>query len=236
MQKPRAANDYSSREAWLRAATNELRPHFLKLGLVIPEAIRFSIAFTSAGKKGKVAGEVWPAEATDDGHCELIIRADFADPLDVLGILVHQLIHAALPPDAKHGKPFRDAALRLGLEGPMRHALPGASLRERLNALATVLGPLPHARLNFDRMSLDGVAAADRPKKQTTRMLKAECLATGCGYTARVAARWIKDCGPPHCPLHGAMTAPPLPPCDAPGDEDEADPIFEQAAQSEEAR
>ena len=208
MQKARnVANDHSSRESWLRAATDELRPYFLKFGLVIPEAIRFSIAFTSQGKKSKVAGEVWPAEATDDGHCELIVRADFADPMDVLGILVHQLIHASLPPDTKHGKLFRDAALRLGMDGPLRHALPGAALRERLNELAAALGPLPHARLNFDRVTLAGLAIADRPKKQTTRMLKAECLARGCGYTVRVAARWLADCGPPHCPKHGPMTA-----------------------------
>ncbi|WP_095085287.1 transcription elongation protein SprT [Mesorhizobium sophorae] len=212
MQKPRnTSNDHSSREAWLRAATNELRPYFAKLGLAIPEAIRFSIAFTSQGKKSKVAGEVWPASATDDGHCELIVRADFADPLDVLGILAHQLTHAALPPEAKHGKLFRDAALRLGLEGQMRNALPGAALRERLNELAGALGPLPHARLNFDRVTLSGIEVADRPKKQTTRMLKAECLAKGCGYTVRVAARWLADLGAPHCPRHGSMTTPPLP-------------------------
>ena len=63
----RSANDHTSREAWLRAATNELRPHFTKLGLTIPEAIRFSIAFTSLGKKSRVAGEVWPAAASADG-------------------------------------------------------------------------------------------------------------------------------------------------------------------------
>lgn len=211
----RSANDHTSREAWLRAATNELRPHFTKLGLTIPEAIRFSIAFTSLGKKSRVAGEVWPAAASADGHCELIVRADFADPLDVLGILVHQLTHAALPPEAKHGKLFRDAALRLGLEGPMRNAMPGSVLRERLNELAVTLGPLPHGRLDFHQVSLSGMAVADRPKKQTTRMLKAECLARGCGYTVRVAARWLSQLGAPHCPRHGAMTTPPLPQEDA---------------------
>jgi hypothetical protein len=118
---------------------------------------------------------------------------------------VHELVHASLPPEAKHGKLFREAALRIGLEGQMRHAMPGPVLRERLNALAASLGPFPHARLNFDRMTLAGLVASDRPKKQGTRMLKAECPAPGCGYTVRVAARWITECGPPHCPLHGQM-------------------------------
>jgi hypothetical protein len=125
MQRPRTANDHSSREAWLRAAINELRPYFTKLGLHLPEKVRCSVAFTSQGKKGKVAGECWHACASDDGHHEIIIRADFADPAEVLGVLVHELVHAALPPEAKHGKIFRDAALKIGLEGPMRNALPG---------------------------------------------------------------------------------------------------------------
>jgi hypothetical protein len=203
--KTRSPNEQLSREGYLRAATNELRPHFEKLGLLLPEKIRFAVAFTSHGKKGKVAGECWHAGASDDGHHEIIIRADFSDPAEVLGILVHELVHASLSPEAKHGKLFREAALKIGLEGQMRHAMPGPVLKERLNALATALGPFPHARLNFDRMTLAGLIASDRPKKQGTRMLKAECAASGCGYTARVAARWITECGPPHCPLHGPM-------------------------------
>lgn len=211
MLKPRSTNDQNSRESYLRAATNELRAYFAKNGLVIPEKIRFAVAFTSQGKKGKVAGECWHAGASDDGHHEIIIRADFADPAEVLGILAHELVHAALPPDVKHGKEFREAALRIGLEGQMRHALPGAVLKERLNELAASLGPFPHGRLNFDRVTIAGLDVADRPKKQGTRMLKAECLGPGCGYTVRVAARWITECGPPHCPKHGAMRTPPLP-------------------------
>lgn len=219
--QPKQKNDHSSRESYLRAATNELKPYFAKHGLTLPEKIRFAIAFTSHGKKGKVAGECWHAGASDDGHHEIIIRADFADPAEVLGILAHELVHAALPPEAKHGKLFREAALKIGLEGPMRHAMPGPVLKERLNELAAGLGPLPHGRLNFDRMTLGGLVAADRPKKQSTRMLKAECAGPGCGYTVRVAARWISDCGPPHCPMHGAMRVPPLPQASAAADGDE---------------
>lgn len=219
----RQRNRHTSREAWLSAATSELRPYFAKHGLTLPETIRFAIAFTSHGRKGKVAGECWHAGASDDGHHEIIIRADFADPMAVLGILAHELAHAALPPEAKHGKAFREAALRIGLEGPMRHAMPGPVLRERLNKLAASLGPFPHARLNFDRATIAGEVAADKPKKQTTRMLKAECVGAGCGYTVRVAARWIKDCGPPHCPKHGPMRVPPVAQ-DSAADDGEAEP------------
>jgi len=49
VQKLRSTNDHSSRESYLRAATNELRPYFTKLGLTLPEKIRFAVAFTSHG-------------------------------------------------------------------------------------------------------------------------------------------------------------------------------------------
>jgi hypothetical protein len=48
--------------------------------------------------------------------------------------------------------------------------------------------------------------ALDRPKKQRVRMLKAACATDSCGYTVRVAASWVRDVGPPHCPQHGAMS------------------------------
>ena len=142
----RQKNRHETSESWLRAATNDLRSYYADRGLILPEKIRFSIAFTSHGKPLRDAtaetarwpAECWPAAATDDGFCEIIIRADFDEPLEVLGILAHELVHAALP-DAKHGKEFRDAALRIGLEGTMRRAMPGPVLRERLNKLAETL-------------------------------------------------------------------------------------------------
>jgi len=212
---PKHKNEYSSSEDWLRAATEMLRAFLAALDIYIPEKIRFSIAFTSRGKAtgasqaktGVWPAECWPAAATDDGFCEIIIRADFDDRIEILGLLIHELIHAALG-DGKHGEAFREAALRVGLEGPMRKAMPGKVLRERLHALADELGRLPRSRLNFDRVTLAGLPVADRPKKQSTRMLKAECREPGCGYTVRVAAKWIAEYGAPHCPKHGAMHTP----------------------------
>ena len=42
-------NAYTTRESWLRAATNELRPYFEKLGYKLPENIKFALAFTCGG-------------------------------------------------------------------------------------------------------------------------------------------------------------------------------------------
>jgi hypothetical protein len=210
MLKPKAANVHTSTEDWMRALIDELRPLYAACGLDVPVKIRGTIAFTSRGKptaadarkpSGQWPAECWPACATDDGYCELFVRADHDDPVEIARIVAHELIHACLP-QAKHGKPFRDAALRLGLEGPMRRALPGRALTARLSEIVGAIGPLPRARLNYDRVTLSGLSVADRPKTQTTRMLKADCW---CGYTVRITAYWIRKRGPPPCPAHGPM-------------------------------
>ena len=198
------SNQHDSRESWLRAAAKELTEYFKICGLVIPENIRFAIAFPSTGRRGARIGECWHSSTSEDGNYEIIIRADIADPVEVLGVLVHELIHAVLPIDAGHGKIYKDAAIKVGLEGKMRHAMPSQLLRPRLVALAETLGALPHARLNIDR-GRDN-KPADQPKKQKARLLKAECSGEGCGYTVRITAIWVDDIGAPLCPKHGAMT------------------------------
>lgn len=214
-----ASNIHNSRETWLRAAADELRPYFANCGYKLPENIRFAIAFPSTGRKGKRVGECWHSTTSDDAHYEIFIRADLAEPIRVLGVLTKELVHTALPPNAGHGKLFKAVALKVGLQGPMRTATPGVLLQTRLTDLAATLGPLPHAQLHIERGPSIS-APIDRPKKQRARLLKAECSAPACGYTVRVTAKWVRDLGPPHCPKHGPMTVD-LPP-DGEADETEA--------------
>jgi hypothetical protein len=200
-------NRHDFREGWLRAAAAEIRPHFASVGYPLPENIRFAIAFTSTGRKGKRLGECWHSSTSEDNSYEIFLRADIAEPVEVLGVLVKELVHTALPADTGHGKQFKDAALKIGLQGPMRKARPGILLQNRLTEVAAALGPLPHASLHIEQAPLTAVSVAvDRPKKQRARMLKAHCDADGCGYLVRVAGQQVKDVGPPHCPKHGPMT------------------------------
>jgi hypothetical protein len=198
------ANTHDTREGWLRAAASELRQDFERVDYPLPDNIRFSIGFPSTGRWGNRVGECWHSSTSDDGNFEIFIRADIADPVEVLGVLVHELVHAALPIGAGHGKLYRIAALKIGLQGKMRSAHPGQLLSMRLTDLAATLGLLPHARLNVTR-GRDNRGPVDRPKKQGTRLLKAECPVAGCGYTVRVTSKWLVDLGPPGCPLHGPM-------------------------------
>jgi hypothetical protein len=198
-------NYHDTRESWLRAATDELRPYFDRCGYPLPAKIRFAIAFPSTGRNGNRVGECWHSSTSADEHFEIFLRADLSEPEKVLGVLVHELVLAVVPVEAKHGKHYRAAAVKIGLTGKMVHALPGELLQKRLDDLAATLGPLPHARLNIER-GADNRGPADREKKQKARMLKAECEVEGCPYVARVAASHVRNIGPPHCPKHGPMS------------------------------
>jgi hypothetical protein len=205
-------NVHTTREGWLLAAVELLRAYFAKLGYTLPDMMRFTIGFTSGGKRG-MEGECWHPPSSADKHYEIIIKISKDDPLEILGILTHELLHALLPPTVKHGKEFRDIALRVGLEGKMAHAMPAPPLQERLAAMASALGPFPHA-------ALEAGVASDRKKKQSARLLKAECGT--CGYAIRVTAKWARR-GLPICPAdakHGRFK------CKIPEDEldDEIEP------------
>lgn len=136
----KASNYHDTREAWLRAATNDLRPYFKSCGYELPENIRFAIAFPSTGRKGKRVGECWHSSTSADAAYEIFIRADLFEPEDVLAVLIKELVHTLLPADEGHGKQFKTAATRIGLEGSMRQAVPGPLLKERLKTLAAGLG------------------------------------------------------------------------------------------------
>ena len=179
-------------EEWLRAASMEFADDFERAGYEMPSRMRFAIAFPSTGRFGKRVGECWADDISRDHTHEIFIRADRDDPIEVLSILVHEIVHALVGSAAKHGPLFRKCALAIGLEGPMRHTTASPPLVDRLTEIAGKIGPLPHAALDWTK----------RPK-QTTRLLKAQCL---CGYTARVARLWVDRLGAPHCPRHGEMT------------------------------
>ena len=196
------SNQIQTRDLWLRHATDALRPLFDSHGLPLPADIRFAIAFTSTGRKGKRVGETWHDGATADRAFEIFLRADLAAPIDVLIVLVRQLVHAALPAADSHGKRYKAAANKIGLTGKMREAVPGPYLQERLERLVADLPPLPHAALDINWKALD------KPRKQGTRMLKAECAQMAnefqpCGYTVRLSAKWATLGA--ICPKHGAM-------------------------------
>lgn len=189
-----------TREAWLGRVAEKLRELFARAGKPFPVKIRFSCGWPPGSRGGKktTLGVCFFKEASADFSVEIFVSPIIADSLMAAGILVHELVHAALGTPG-HGADFKALAVAVGLEGKMKEALPGAALQAKLRELVETIGPYPHAELGTGQ-------AADKPDKQTTRMLKVVCPDEECPYNdagnpycVRMSAKWI-ECGLPRCP------------------------------------
>jgi hypothetical protein len=162
-------------------------------GAKLPEEgkIRLACGWPSKGgvapdpSKSHSLGQTWSPNATEDGTIQIFITPRLAEGVEVLGVLAHELIHAATP-EAKHRGPFKRIAIALGLEGKMTSTSPGEVLLARLKEIAEKLGGYPNA----------AIKPSYKPKVQSTRMLKATCPA--CGFLIRGAKKHFKK-GMPIC-------------------------------------
>lgn len=182
------AQKFTTREEWLTFVSDQLRPTFKKVSAPIPAKVRFSLGFTSAGYRSKAIGECHSPIGSGDGNVEIFIKSDQDDAVKVAGILAHELVHAAVGVKEGHKGKFRSTCKALGFEGPMRSTLPGTDMqRDVMDPILKRAGKLPHKKLT---------TYTTGKKKQTTRLLKAECAE--CGYVVRLSAKWA-EVGTPFC-------------------------------------
>ena len=214
-------NDKMNRETWLNALAEKMAPRFAELGFPLPR-FRVTVGFTSKGQTMRVGGQCWDARVSADKTFEVIISIGIDDTTTVAAILAHELTHAAVGLKEGHRGNFAKVMAALGMKRPFTQSIPGEECKAWIAQLVEELGPIPHARLNFDGRIVvakepgeggndegedgqgdDDVPNSSGPKKQGTRLRKACC--GECGYTVRVTAKWL-EVGPPHCPEHGAMS------------------------------
>ena len=184
-----------NREDWLSAVAQEMAPWFADLGCPLPP-VRMAIGFPSKGIKSKAIGECWTNECwtnecSGDGVFEIFITPRIAESERVADILAHELVHAAVGLDAKHGPEFKKVAVAIGLEGKMTATVAGETFKRAFAPILEKVGPIPHAGLTPS-------ARSNAPKKQSTRMIKCEC--PDCGYVVRTSQKWLDDVGAPICP------------------------------------
>lgn len=218
-----------NRETWLNDLAALMAPRFEEMGFPLPK-FRVAIGWTGSGANMRVAGECWHASASADNAFEILISPVVDDSIRIAATLAHELIHAAVGFEHKHGGAFRKAALALGLQAPMTATTAGPDFIEWTAPFLQQLGDVPHARVSINtRMALPptkprgkqvDATETDSPPlsrptstakpKQSTRMLKAICQSEtdgeACGYTVRITRKWVDELGAPCCPVHGSMT------------------------------
>jgi hypothetical protein len=200
----KAARDIT-REAWLLSAIEKLIPLLEQAGAanVRHRKYQVSVSFPSKYVRKRV-GECWADRASECGGINNVLVSPIVDdPIQVLGTVAHELIHADDNCESGHNGHFKKVAMALGLTGKMTATEIGEDLRPVLADMVTELGTYPHTKLNL----------GTNQKKQGTRMLKADCRDNACachddkgnGYTVRLTAKWV-EVGMPTCPAGTKLT------------------------------
>lgn len=188
---------HHTREQWLTAAVDALRPSFDALGKPVPLAIRAACGFPLHARRSKAIGQCWASTASADRHIEILISPVLAQPREVFETLVHELCHAT-DGAMNHGVAFQKVARDMGLvacgggKQPWKSTRGDDAFGPRYSAIMDSLGDYPHGQLT------PGAEA----KVQPTRMLKLVC--GSCGYTVRTTAKWV-SVGLPTCPCGDSL-------------------------------
>jgi len=196
---PRAAAEkgakFSTREEWLMAAAQAVRPLFDEQGAADYPKFRVSCGFPKGGRKA--IGQAWTPKASGDETAELFIspKLEKLTQYGVVDTLVHELIHAIVGNEEGHKGQFRKLAKAIGLSGKMTATFAEGALEDRMLELVAPLGPYPHAELSSLTV-----------QKQSTRMLKVQC--PGCGFTCRTTRKWLDEVGTPTCACGTEMEGP----------------------------
>ena len=165
-----------SRENYLIQATDILRKSLFKpKGYKVPK-VELSISWATHGNnsrntgKAKVLGQCFNTASSDKGINQVIITPNLdgttiEGTLRILGVLVHELVHAVDDCVSGHKKAFKDCATAVGLTGKMTSTGESEELEKYLKAnIIKVLGKFPHAKVNLSK-----------GKTQTTRNIKVAC-------------------------------------------------------------
>ena len=179
----------SNREDWLQSAVGELRP--LLIEAEAPEFLtpHVSVGWAKGarGGNGKTIGQCWDKRASGDKErAHIFISPELTDPIEVLAVLLHEMVHAAVGTECGHRGPFRKVAKATGLEGKMTATFAGEILQKKLGWVRKALGEYPHPGLN-----------GQTRKKPGSRMIKVQCWSCGC--IARMTRKWIELLPPPTC-------------------------------------
>ncbi len=187
-----------TREQWLELAVLKLRRLFEEIDVEVPE-VRVSVGWPSKGglrATGKVVGQCWKGCVSTDGVAQVFISPVLgADPVQHLGVLLHELVHASDDCDSGHRGHFAKTARALGLAGKMTTTVvpEDGELAERLRGFLEQLGEYPHATMDAIEVEKERIRT-----KQSARMIKIEC--PNDGYIARTTRKWLDELGLPTCP------------------------------------
>ncbi len=141
---------YCLREVWLSSAVLFLNDYMEKQGVSRVD-VRVSCGWPSRGGAGTgqkvVIGQCFDGVVCRDGRPQIFISPRLDDSIEVLGTLLHELVHASVGVEHGHRKPFSQAAKKVGLLGPPTATTVGGELAPFLRGFVETSGVYPHAAI-----------------------------------------------------------------------------------------
>jgi hypothetical protein len=137
---------HATREQWLLAAKDQIKTLlFDPLEMHLPPVIRVSVGLCGNKKLGLCVD----SDCMEDGSVSIFVDPSTDDTVVLIATLVHELVHASVGVDEKHGPVFKKAVRELGLQGKATatYAEKGTELYTTIEGIAAGLGTYPHAKL-----------------------------------------------------------------------------------------
>lgn len=187
MSKPKTINT-NDREAWLIEAGDYLMSDILKplcdgYKLKRPP-VKYSVSYAPNTRTGSsTLGVCSSRSASTGGHNEIFIspELDGSRSDTVMGVLLHELIHAYLDNEDGHTGRFAKIATTIGFDRPLTMFKPNEELSEILQSYITLLGPIPHDKMDY---------ASIKPK-QKSRYILVKCNHDECEFKFRTSRKQI---------------------------------------------
>ena len=189
---------HDTREAWLEAAAAEL-----EAAIFVPNDVEIPLFRVSVGSPNGRAkkttftmGECFPTSASEAGVNEVFISPTANDPVELLQILGHEMIHVHDDCASGHRGEFARVHKLVGYVGKKTTHDIGEELHETYKEIAETLGEYPHAKMHrSSKRTSEG--------KKGSRNLKVQCPNEG--YTIRTTRKWLDELGAPFCPCGSQM-------------------------------
>lgn len=135
-------------DEYLQKAIDKFRVYFNERGIYLSNKVQAHMGWPSYGvgsAENMVSAECWPKGVSKDRANHIFISPKVSNTTEVLTVLSHELIHAAIDCEGMHGKKFQRKAAQIGLVEPWECATASPELLDTLWEMQKELGEYPHA-------------------------------------------------------------------------------------------
>lgn len=136
--------------------------------------------------RGRRIGECHPPSTSKGGVSEIFISPLLEDPLEVAGVVAHEMIHVIAGNEAGHKGPFIKVCREMGMVGKPTSASPGPTLNNHIQLILDKVGAYPHTALT----------PTGRRVVVRSRSVRLKCE---CGCAVSIKTEDAEDYGLPTC-------------------------------------